>query len=514
MKPLQIGDVVGDYRVIGIVGSGGMGAVYKIEHVITNRIEAMKLLPPGSGNDPDQMRRFEREIQVQARLHHPNIVTLYNAVRDGDTIALVMEFVDGESLRRKLETGALPVATAVDYVSQVLLALSCAHAAGVIHRDVAPANIIVTRDGVAKLTDFGLARGARDLRLSSSGSPLGSPWYMSPEQVKGAGAVDARTDIYAMGAVFHEMLTGEKLFDADGAYAVMRAQVEAAPPRPSSRNPRVPAALDNVVLKALAKDPEMRFASADEFRLAVQYVVAGVPSPVVPAVPPDSREITLPPLALRRHGFRPSRAALLMAVVPAALAAGFCTIRFFPAAPQSRPADSKPPAVLPVHPPAETLPAVAAPADPEASVVAPSMPPEEPEQPAPARPRSLRSRQALSRAGKAAPDYSIRVTGAEQPAPVVVASPRPDPAARLAEASAPAVPAAPKVNCDVAPLTPVPASSVAAPPDAPPAPDPATAEKPQSTGNPLARALGKVNPFRKKAKYDTSEAAQTPVKKD
>ena len=175
MKPIQIGDVVGDYRVIAIAGSGGMGAVYKIEHIITRRIEAMKLLPPGSNSDPDQVHRFEREIQVQARLHHPNIVGLYNAVRDGDSIALVMEYVEGESLQRMVEAGPLPVATAVDFASQVLSALAYAHEAGIIHRDVAPANIIITPERVAKLTDFGLARGATDIRLSTSGAPLGSP---------------------------------------------------------------------------------------------------------------------------------------------------------------------------------------------------------------------------------------------------------------------------------------------------------------------------------------------------
>jgi serine/threonine protein kinase len=200
MKPIRIGDVVGDYRVIDVAGSGGMGAVYKIEHAITRRIEAMKLLPPGSCDDPEQVRRFEREIQVQARLHHPNIVALYTAVRDGNSIGLVMEFVEGESLQRRLEAGPLPVETAVDFASQVLRALAYAHNAGVIHRDVAPANIIITPGLTVKLTDFGLARGAADLRLSMSGVPQGSPWYMSPEQVRGIGAMDARTDLYAMGA--------------------------------------------------------------------------------------------------------------------------------------------------------------------------------------------------------------------------------------------------------------------------------------------------------------------------
>ena len=223
MRPIHTGDVVGDYRVIDIAGSGGMGAVYKIEHIITRRVEAMKLLPPGSSSDPEQVQRFEREIQVQARLHHPNIVELYNAVREGNSIGLVMEFVVGESLQHMMEAGALPVETAVNFTCQVLCALAYAHEAGVIHRDVAPANIIITRDLVAKLTDFGLARGATDLRLSTSGVPLGSPWYMSPEQVRGNGTLDGRTDLYAMGAVLHEMLTGEKLFEVEGAFAVMRA---------------------------------------------------------------------------------------------------------------------------------------------------------------------------------------------------------------------------------------------------------------------------------------------------
>src|SRR3954465_8068021 len=119
MKPIQIGDVVGDYRVIEAAGAGGMGPVYKIEHVITRRIEAMKLLPPASSSDPEQVQRFEREIQVQARLHHPNIVALYNAVREGDCIGLVMEFVEGESLQTKLQAGPLPLAMAVDYTYQV-----------------------------------------------------------------------------------------------------------------------------------------------------------------------------------------------------------------------------------------------------------------------------------------------------------------------------------------------------------------------------------------------------------
>jgi serine/threonine-protein kinase len=296
MRSIRIGDAVGDYRVIDIAGSGGMGTVYKIEHQITKRIEAMKLLPPSSNGDPEQVQRFEREIQVQARLHHPNIVTLYNAVRDGDSTALVMEFVEGESLQRMLEAGPLPIDTAVDFATQVLGALAYAHDAGVIHRDVGPANIIVTPDLTAKLTDFGLARSAHDLKLSISGAPLGSPWYMSPEQVRGLGPLDVRTDLYAMGAVLHEMLCGAKLFDEDGAFGVMRAHVETVPAPPSSRNPKIPKALDDIVRKAVAKDPAKRFQSANEFRAALRNIMAA-PRPVVaPARPWAAWRVTLPAL--------------------------------------------------------------------------------------------------------------------------------------------------------------------------------------------------------------------------
>jgi hypothetical protein len=503
MKPIQIGDVVGDYRVIDIAGSGGAGAVYKIEHVITRRIEAMKLLPPGSSSDPEQVRRFEREIQVQARLHHPNIVALYTAVRDGTSIGLVMEFVEGESLQRLLEAGPLPVETAVDFTSQVLHALAYAHDAGVIHRDVAPANIIITPDRVAKLTDFGLARGQTDLQLSTPGTPLGSPWYMSPEQVKGSAALDPRTDLYAMGAVLHEMLTGGKLFEVEGAFAVMRAHVEAEPALPSARNPKVPAALDQIVRKALAKDPAMRFRSADEFRLALEKVAAGSPPMAVPALPRRTS---------RLRGLRPSRAAMLMALVPTVLGAGFYTLRFFPAAPRAQANTSqRPAAAISEKKAAQAQAAVASQLAPEAPAVAVPTPPEVPaatEEPsASARPRGQFPVQAMRPARKPERSNVIRVTGGElQPAAAV---PAPGPvASRPLEARGPCVPATNSVD---APEAARPAASGTAPELAS---EEAAPAKPQNAGNRFVRALEKVNPFRRTAKHDAGEAAKTPADKD
>ncbi len=301
---LKIGDVCGDYRVLNVLGSGGMGTVYKVEHVLTRRVEAMKVL--ASDLAGDEVCRFLREIQVQAHLHHPNIAAVYNAFRVGDHPALVMEFVEGESLRTRLGRGAIPLANGVDYVCQVLRALAHAHAEGVVHRDVTPGNIIITPSETVKLTDFGLAKTAAELRAASPGAPVGSLWYMSPEQVTGSSVMDTRTDIYAAGAVLYEVLTGQKLFELETPFSVMRAQVQAVPAPPSTRNRKVPRAFDSIVLRALAKDPHARYQSADDFRKALENV------------------------ELRPHRLRLSKVAFAMALAGAAIAAAACTIHFLP----------------------------------------------------------------------------------------------------------------------------------------------------------------------------------------
>ena len=517
MRPIQIGDVVGDYRVIDIAGSGGMGAVYKIEHVITKRIEAMKLLPPGSSSDPEQVQRFEREIQVQARLHHPNIVALYNAVRGGSMIGLVMEYVEGESLLRRLEGGALPVETAVNFAGQVLRALACAHEAGVIHRDVAPSNIIITPEGVVKLMDFGLARGATDLRLSTSGVPVGSPWYMSPEQVRAVGPMDARTDIYSTGALLYEMLTGAKLFEAEGAFAVMRAHVEATPTPPSLRNPEVPPALDEIVRKAVEKDPAMRFQTAAEFRLALQHAVevgtaneVAIPAPVAaPIADPIAAPAAI--LEVPRRDWRksfigltprvrelvPSRAAIAVAMLPMALMAGL--LRLVPVAHVQAPV-SKPLTVAVKPEPLPEPPPVAVEPLPSPAIVEAPPPAEKPvELP---KIRLQAPRPAPRRTGKPA-NFAIRVTGGEGDITTVapVASPIPRETLEAHEPPAAANIGAPDV----------PAVIANTPPEPPPLPEAAPA-KPAGAGNRFVRALGKVNPFRKGAKHDTADPAKTPLK--
>lgn len=262
----EIGDTVGAYKIVGELGSGGMGQVFKIEHTITRRIEAIKVLMNRQPNAQEQARRFLREIQVQARLNHPNIAAVHNAFWVKDDLVMVMELVEGDSLRRLLERGPTLLGTAIEHTCQVLSALSYAHAHGIVHRDVSPANIIVTPQGVIKLTDFGLARAPNDLRVTQTGVLMGSLSYMSPEQIKGAATLDARTDIYSCGAVLYELVTGRKPFDSENAFSTMVAQVERTPTPPIEINSGMPAALNGIILKALAKEPKDRFQSADLFR--------------------------------------------------------------------------------------------------------------------------------------------------------------------------------------------------------------------------------------------------------
>jgi serine/threonine-protein kinase len=186
-----------------------------------------------------------------------------------------MEYVDGEPLTKVLERGRLSVAAAVAYARQALEALAYAHRRGVAHCDVSPANILIARDGAVKLTDFGLARAASESDWPGAGVPAGSPWQMAPEQARGSGGMDARTDVYGMGAVLYEMLSGRKLFDAEGMFAILKAQLETAPAPVRRHNPEVPPALEAAVAKALAKDPAARFQNADEFRAAIERAVRG-----------------------------------------------------------------------------------------------------------------------------------------------------------------------------------------------------------------------------------------------
>src|SRR5690242_13708528 len=183
---LDIGNRIGDYEIVATLGAGGMGKVFKVRNVISDRIEAMKVLLPDLEQQPELADRFMREIKVQASLKHPNIAALHTALRVDNRLLMLMEFVEGETLEEKLKKGPLPTGPAVDYMTQALSALEYAHAHGVIHRDIKPANMILTESGVIKLMDFGIAKAAADRKLTMTGTTMGSLYYMSPEQIQGA----------------------------------------------------------------------------------------------------------------------------------------------------------------------------------------------------------------------------------------------------------------------------------------------------------------------------------------
>jgi serine/threonine protein kinase len=259
---------IGDYEVVARLGEGGMGHVYKVRNIISDRVEAMKVLLPDFATDPDLSARFMAEIRTVATLEHPGIAQLRTAFQSDGQFVMVMEYVEGTTLEKLNSGPRAHVSKIIDYASQVLEAMNYAHSKGVIHRDIKPANIIVTKTGLVKLMDFGIAKSAENMQLTRPGTTMGSVYYMSPEQVRG-GTVDARSDLYSFGVTLYEMLTGRKPFEADSSYAVLNAQINQAPTPPAKFNSEISTELNNVVLRAMAKNPDERFRSAEEFQMAL-----------------------------------------------------------------------------------------------------------------------------------------------------------------------------------------------------------------------------------------------------
>jgi eukaryotic-like serine/threonine-protein kinase len=228
---------IGDYQILNELGSGGMGRVYRVRNVISDRIEAMKILLPDLAGRQELATRFLREIKLMASLNHPNIAQLRTAFTADNQLVMIMEYVEGTTLADRLEHGPIPAPEALNYISQVLNALSYAHHQHVIHRDIKPANIMVTGEGAVKLMDFGIARAGDEHSLTMTGTTLGSLGYMSPEQVKGEGT-DARSDLYSVGVSLYEMVTGQRPFRADSDYSLMSAHVRETPKPPLELQPR------------------------------------------------------------------------------------------------------------------------------------------------------------------------------------------------------------------------------------------------------------------------------------
>jgi serine/threonine-protein kinase len=261
---------MGDYEILATLGAGGMGRVYKVRNTITDRVEAMKILLPEIAGHEQVAERFNREIKVLAALRHQNIAGLLTALTIDNQLVMVMEYVEGLSMSSIIDGGPIPVRDCLKYLDQVLDALAYAHKQHVIHRDIKPANMMVTKEGVVKLMDFGIARSNTEpKKLTATGSTLGSLSYMSPEQVQGK-PTDERSDLYSLGISFYEMVTGTKPFKGDSDFSIMAAQINQAPTRPMDLQPGLPQFVDTIIMKAIAKAPEQRFQTADEFRNAVK----------------------------------------------------------------------------------------------------------------------------------------------------------------------------------------------------------------------------------------------------
>jgi serine/threonine-protein kinase len=265
----MLGRTVGKYRIVERLGRGGMGTVYKAVDETLDREVAIKVLNADL-RDAELMKRFRAEAVTLARLNHPGIATLYELYRDDENLLMVMEYVRGETLHDLAERlGAMPPPQAAHLAIQILDALAHAHRWGVVHRDLKPANLMVTETGAVKVMDFGIARVLGTEHFTQGGYMMGTPAYMAPEQVLG-GEVDGRADLYAVGVVLYRLLSGQLPFSADTAIAMVQKQVNEAPTPISAFQPGLPHWCGEILARALAKSPDERFQTAEEFRTALK----------------------------------------------------------------------------------------------------------------------------------------------------------------------------------------------------------------------------------------------------
>lgn len=279
---------IGNYRILKKLGEGGMGEVFMGEDIMLERKVAIKVLRPEISQREDVLQRFRSEAIALGRLNHPNIATVYAFAHDGDRYYMAMEFVNGEPLDTVIgKHGKLAWKDAVRYACDALAGLEHAHRLNVIHRDVKPANIMLNYTGEIKLMDFGIARILEHVRQTRSGYMIGTLEYTSPEQAQGL-EVDARSDIYSMGTVLYEMLTGRLPFQKNTDYELLQAQIKELPQSPRTFAVDMPTALEDIILKALAKEPDKRFSTALEFSQALSALLQH-DSTLNNATPPQTR---------------------------------------------------------------------------------------------------------------------------------------------------------------------------------------------------------------------------------
>jgi serine/threonine protein kinase len=427
------------YRVVRQIGQGGMGLVLEAEHTLSGKRVAIKWLHPKMANEPDAEQRFLREARAAARVRHPNVVDVYDVLQHDGAVFLVMELLEGESLQQVLERGRLPLPELIALLIEAMRGVSAAHQHGVVHRDIKPENIFLTRmpDGgtpCPKLLDFGISKltehadGSDNLKLTQTGEALGTPMYMSYEQLQGARDIDGRADVYAFAVILYEALTGQPPYVADTFSQLLLMIATQEPPAPKQLRPELPSELDAVVRRAMAKDRQKRtpslaaliaqlrpFASEAAFRAQMTAQTAPTPAIRAPSEPngrtrirpqsglrpagvatPAGSERSSSDLALQRMRPRAARwAAFLLGVFALAVAGGYLlrkpsaasTPNASPAraAAATQSAQPQPPPQPTLRPAAVAAPVVAAPAR-KSVVAAPTPEPPKTRRPRPKQP--------------------------------------------------------------------------------------------------------------------------------
>ena len=309
---LSIGQVVDGYELLDYIDSSNKRIAFRARNVTSMRIEQLQILPATLRDDPERSARFFRESRILTTLQHPNILTCHGVLEIGGHLAISVEALESVTLADRLELGPLSIEEAVRSILQVLAAADAAHSAGVVHREISPANILITPENLVKLTGFSAAKTADDPSVTRAGTIIGSATYTAPEVFQGSSALDPRIDVYAIGCIFYALVTGQPPFVKKNEYEVMMAHVQVVPDPPSSLNPSVNGVLDAVIGKALEKRPEARYQSAREFYHSILDLgTVYVPPPPEPVPLPVPEVLAPPPIVVADPRLSPAAIALV-----------------------------------------------------------------------------------------------------------------------------------------------------------------------------------------------------------